>query len=248
MNPEPDKSCLNCDLPVLGKYCHHCGQMSTHEKITFRDTINQFLSASFSLQGPLLSTIKLLVVNPGKVFRDFIEGKRKSYYNPISFFVLLTAIYIIIRVIIGYDPLVGQFENNDHVEGSTFQNTSKEASRYMVNNINYIMIFLVFSIGLMLKLFFRKRYNLAEYTSVGFYISGIYVITGIIFMLAGNYFSFQMGQYQLLLLLVIIFYSTYSLFKRINFGLSLKYLLVSVFSLMLYIGLGFGFSLLIVSI
>lgn len=239
--------CKNCHSNLIGNYCHQCGQTASVGRITFKETFHQFLSSAFSIQGPFFSTIKLLALNPGKVFRDFIAGKRKSYYKPIPLFLLLTAIYLILRVLIDYDPLANQLGNNPPESLSDPQNKSREAARFMVNNINYIMFFLAFSIGLMLKIFFRRRYYLAEYTSIGFYITSMYVLIGIPLMLLNKYLSYQTHQFQLLLLILIISYCCYSLFNRMNFWLFIKYVLVSLLSLMLYIILGFGFSYLVVS-
>jgi hypothetical protein len=243
---EPSQTCLNCDNTIIGEYCHNCGQPATTSRITFKETVSQFLSASFSLEGQLLSTVKQLIINPGVAYRDFIKGKRKSYYKPVSFFVLITALYIIIRLIIGFDPLALQAQNSTPL--SDVDSPQKMAAVFMVKNVNYILLFLVVSIGFMLKIFFRKKYNFTEFASIGFYITGMYILVGILFMLASNYFALDSSKFQLLFLGVLIYYNTYSLFNRMSFGLSLKYLLVSIGSVFLYTMLGFGFSFLVVSL
>lgn len=242
--------CSNCDAAITGKFCARCGQSAAIGRITFKETINEFLSAYFSYEGPLLHTLRWLVLNPGRVFREFIAGKRKQYYKPVSLFVLLTAVYIIIRILIGFDPFgTEEALSSENARIAEIQNRSMMAQRYMVHNINYIMFFLVISIGLMLKVFFSKQYNLAEYTTVGFYIGGLYIFVGTIFMLINKYLSVPLvGQVQLLFLVGLIFYSTYSLFQRWSFWPLTKYLMVSVLSVILYMLLGFGFSYLSVSV
>ena len=37
----------------------------------------------FSVNAPLLVTLKYLCIHPGKLFREFIAGKRKTYYKPV---------------------------------------------------------------------------------------------------------------------------------------------------------------------
>ncbi|NOX46877.1 MAG: DUF3667 domain-containing protein [Chlorobi bacterium] len=44
---------------------------------------------AFALEGPFWLTIKLLFVNPGKLFREYIAGKRKAYYKSVAFFFLI---------------------------------------------------------------------------------------------------------------------------------------------------------------
>ena len=207
--------------------------------------ISLFINLTITIK--IINTIRMLIVNPGKVFRDFFSGKRKPYYKPIPFFILLTAIYLILRTLMDFDPLEGQMVEMGHEDMPEIARRSKEASRFMVNNINNIMFFLVFSIGLILKLFFRKQYNLAEYTTVGFFITGMYIIFGIFSMIASKLAGINLQQIQLLFLFLLIAYSSYSLIQRLSIGALLKYGLVSMLSILFYMIFGFGFSYLVIS-
>lgn len=158
--PASDSTCLNCHQPLLGNFCHHCGQSASVERMTFHDTLSDFFSASFALDGPLLRTTRLLVIQPATILREFTEGRRKSYYKPVAYFVLLTAIYILLRSLIGYDPFnerMDQMQANDQVNTNLLQ----EAGIYMFKNINNILFLLLFGMALSFKLFFPKRFLLA---------------------------------------------------------------------------------------
>lgn len=241
-------TCKNCGAGVLDAYCHHCGQSTSTGRITFRETFQNLLSATFSLEGPLLYTTKTLITNPGKVFREFLEGKRQSYYKPVSFFVVFTAVYIIIRLMLDYDPLEGNLSNEDlqNSRAAEIQTVVSEAARFMVAHINYIMFFAAFSIGLILKMLFSRRYNLAEYTAIGFFITGIYVLCGIIIMLVSKYFDLHLNRFQLLVLFSLIVYSSWSLFKENSVGSITRYFFAGLLSTLLYVILGFGFSILVI--
>jgi len=238
--------CSNCHAKTTGAYCQQCGQTTSIRRITFRETLGDFFSSTFSLEGPLLSTIRLLIVNPGLLLREFISGKRKKYYKPVSFFVVLTAIYLIIRALIQYDPLDRQLP-------PMYENTPpeilrvKKAAYYMVANINNIMLFLVFAIGLNHKLFFRKKYNLAEYVTVGFYLAGIYTLFGTLFMLFRAYVSEIPNQVALPFLIIYLFYSAISFHQKKSVWAMIKYLLLGFFSLAIYMILAMGFSYLMVA-
>lgn len=247
MSSSVSNHCLNCGNPVQGNFCTQCGQSISTGRITFKETFSNFLSSTFSFEGPLLITLHHLFLKPGTLFREFIAGKRKKYYQPVQFYVLLTAVYLIVRALLDYDPLEGRIDFVDE-QGAVVIGKSKEAARFMVDNINNILFFLVFSIAIMLKLLYRKQYNLAEYTSVGLFITGIYLLLSIVMMIAVTLFNFNGYRLQLLVIFLLIGYSTGSLFNKFNFGSILKYLMVSVFSLIGYILLGFGFSFLMVSL
>ncbi|XLS30461.1 DUF3667 domain-containing protein [Flavobacteriaceae bacterium M23B6Z8] len=216
-------------------------------RITFKETVASFLSASFAIEGPFAYTLRGLVTNPGKVFREFFQGKRKTYYKPVAFFVLTSALYIIIKTLINFDPLNGQIAIES--EGEKIPRMlvkTREAARFMVSHINHILIFLVFAIALITKLFFWKKYNLTEYTVVGFFIAGMYILVGIPLMFITKYTSFNSSQIQILLLFVYIMYSILSLFTKRNFTNLAAAFFVGILSIAFYIILGYGFSLAVV--
>ena len=86
------KRCLNYGSSLTGYYCSNCGQSAGVGRISFRNTLSDFFSASFALEGPLMRTIKLMIVNPGELCLEFLEGRRKRYHKPLAFFILLTTI------------------------------------------------------------------------------------------------------------------------------------------------------------
>jgi uncharacterized protein DUF3667 len=227
--------CLNCRNAIQENYCSQCGQPTSTGQITFKETINNFFAITFALEGPLWITIRQLITNPGKLFREYLGGKRKTYYKPVTFFILIAAIYLLLRVLINFDPLEGV--NNDLAElpiKSEVVNRLMEVIRLMEGNINYQLILLIFSIGVSLKLFFRKKYNLAEYTSIGFYITGVYALVRIIAMFFSKFAYVEVDNFELGALILFIFYSSFSLFQKKNLSSVIRYALVSFFSLIFY--------------
>ncbi|MEP0984632.1 DUF3667 domain-containing protein [Ekhidna sp.] len=237
--------CLNCGSKTAENYCINCGQSTSVGRITFRETINDFFSSTFALEGPLFSTIRLLIVNPGKLFREFISGRRKNYYKPVAFFVVLTAVYLILREASGYDPFYGQTQmKRENIPERAVLFVA--ASKFMVANINNILFFLVFSIGLTQKLFFYKKYNLAEYLVVGFFISGIYLLIGMAHILFTVFVIYVNPQINMLLLFLLILYASISFHRNMTFSSAIKHILASLMAVILYVILGYGFSVLMV--
>ena len=152
-----------------------------------------------------------------------------------AFFILVTAVYLIIKALIDFDPLAGESIKNDIEELNAISPRMGEVFRLMSVNINNILFLLVFSIALMLKLFFKKKYNLAEYTSIALFIVGIYTLVKIITMFIGKFALVDMDNIELGILLILVFYSSFSLFEQKHFSSVVKYTLVSFFSLGLYI-------------
>ncbi|MBD80588.1 MAG: hypothetical protein CL840_16860 [Crocinitomicaceae bacterium] len=248
MELENRGKCLNCGFEPTGDFCASCGQSSTVSRITIKETWDHFLSSAFSFEGPLLYTIKQLILSPGAVFREFVGGRRKQYYKPVAFFILTSALYIIVRAIIGFNPLEGAIDPKIDQSTNEVMRNIGVASRFMVDNINNIMFFLVFSLALVFKMFYSKRYNLAEYASMGFYITGIYIQVGILFMLFSQFVFRINNGYQLIFLIFYVIYCTRSLIAESSFLSYLKYVLIALFGILLYMIFGFGFSYLWVSV
>ena len=248
-------NCLNCGAPYKENYCSQCGQATKTGQLTFKETFTNFFAIAFALEGPLWLTIRLLITNPGKLFREYIGGKRKTYYRPVAFFILIAAIYLILRLWINFDPLEGIEDsiNEDLAEFSIKSeviNRLMEVIRLMEGNINYQLILLIFSIALSLKLFFRKKYNLAEYTSIGLYITGVYALVRIIAMFFSKFASVEVDDFEFGALYLFIFYCSFSLFQKKNIGSLLRYAMVSLFSIIFYslFTLATGLFLVIVSL
>lgn len=245
MDNQGKKHCLNCGAELVGDFCHACGQSAKVERLTFVETIRDFFSSSFALEGPLLMTIKMLLVNPGMLFREYVTGKRKKYYKPVAFFVLLTALYIIIRSVIGYDP----FENNP-LPSNVPESRKKliDAAQFMVNNINNILFTLVLSIAIFQKLFFFKRFNFTEYLTMSFYIVGIYIMFGTAVALFSTYIFPLNANINLVFMFILILYNSISLHRSKSFWSILRYPIVSGLSMLGYMTMGYGLSFLIVSL
>lgn len=239
------KSCLNCGAELIGEFCHTCGQSAKVKRLAFLETLQDFFSSSFALEGPLIQTMKMLLVNPGLLFREYVAGKRKKYYRPVAFFILLTAVYLIVRSLINYDPFADNPMTTNVPES---RKKMVEAGHFMVRNINNILFALVLSIAIFQKLFFYRRYNFTEYLTMGFFIVGIYNFFGIVFAIFSTYVYQLSPQVNLVILFSFLLYSNYSLHRERSFWSILRYPLVSVLSIIGYMVMGYGLSFLIVSL
>lgn len=235
-------TCKNCDTPLDGHYCKTCGQRSSIGKITFKETFGDFIDTVFSINAPLWRTLRLLILNPGQLFRQYLAGKRKTYYKPVPFFILTTLVYIILRSLIDYDPMAGVAPQNESIDLTIFY----LAGQFMVANINNILFLFVFSCGLCLKIFFYKRFTFAEYLAISFYLISIYNLLGTLMMFYFKYINAQLKFLPPLIMLFFMVYALISFFKEKKLLVAIKAILVFFLSFFLYVLLGYGLSLFIV--
>ena len=231
--------CKNCNTDLSSNFCSNCGQRSSVNKVTFAETFQDFVDATFSFNAPLIRTTKLLLINPGKLFNDYLNGKRKSYYKPVSFFIITTLIYVIIRSIIDYNPMTTAGVN---VDGKILE----DAGQFMVKNINNIMFLFVFTLAFFLKLLFYKRNSFAEFIAISFYAIGVYTLIGLVSMFFLKHIGQQYKSIPIFIFLFYVLFAFASFFNSKSFATIIKLLFAYFLSFLLYSGFGFLLSLLIV--
>lgn len=86
-------SCLNCQTPLQGSFCHQCGQKSSTHRITFSKFIqHDLIHGLFHLDKGVLYTLRSLLYSPGYAAKSFIEGKRVMHYNIFALFIIVVAL------------------------------------------------------------------------------------------------------------------------------------------------------------
>ncbi len=81
-------ACLNCGTTLLGSHCHSCGQRA-HVHRTLAAFFHDLLHGVLHFEGKTWRTVPLLVWKPGKLTREYIDGKRASYVSPIAMFLFV---------------------------------------------------------------------------------------------------------------------------------------------------------------
>ncbi len=80
-----ESACLNCGTPLIGSNCHTCGQ-AAHVHKTLGAFFHDLLHGVFHFEGKIWRTLPMLVIRPGKLTREYIDGRRASYVSPIALF------------------------------------------------------------------------------------------------------------------------------------------------------------------
>ena len=80
-----EANCLNCGAALSGAFCATCGQHA-HVHRTLAAFFHDFLHGVFHFEGKVWRTLPLLALHPGRLTRDYIDGKRASFVSPIALF------------------------------------------------------------------------------------------------------------------------------------------------------------------
>ena len=245
MVPEEKTTCRNCGEICDNAYCPVCGQRTSVYRVTFKETFHDLADNLFSISAPLPRTLRCLVVDPGKMLRDYLQGKRKQYYKPISFFILTTVFYLFIRWSIDFDIQGIVVSTQTAVEQMGQDNIAK-ARGFMFRNINNLLFFFVFSLSLSLKTFFYRKYALSEYVAVAFYLVGFYSLLTTVNIFYIKYVNPQVQFIAILVMAVYFIYAMVRFFEKRPFWVVVKSFIAYTLAYLSYGFLAFVFSFLVV--
>ena len=127
-----DAECFNCGHPFTGheKFCPECGQANKDKRITFKNFIHEVFNGFISWDSKFWTTFIPLLIKPGKVSRDYIDGKRVRYANPFRFYLTISVLFFLI---------VGVTESYDKFNEFRKGKTKKETINSNINNAKKVL-------------------------------------------------------------------------------------------------------------
>ncbi|MEN5176030.1 DUF3667 domain-containing protein [Brevundimonas diminuta] len=82
---EPHGACADCGAEVTGNFCSNCGQ-AAHVHRTLLHLGEELLHGVMHFDGRLWRTLPLLITNPGRLTREWVQGRRTRYVSPLAMF------------------------------------------------------------------------------------------------------------------------------------------------------------------
>jgi hypothetical protein len=156
-----ESHCLNCQagLAAAQSYCGDCGQRVLHGRLTMHDIGHDLVHAMTHADHSVFALIKGLAFHPGRVARDYVDGKRKKYFGPFAFLFIsvgLASFVILVAGVRWFAPL-----------GDT------SAASFLQKHINLIIVMQAPILAGLCRLFFRgKGLSYAENLVLAAYTSG----------------------------------------------------------------------------
>jgi hypothetical protein len=81
-------TCKNCNTACNGKHCYQCGQKLSTGRITLHSLLHEVFHYFTHVDKGFGYTLKQLIVRPGAMQKEFVEGKRSAHQKPFSMFFL----------------------------------------------------------------------------------------------------------------------------------------------------------------
>jgi len=85
-------TCLNCENVYAGNFCPNCGQKKNTHRLTFKSILHDIPHSVFHVDKGLLHTFIELLIRPGRLLRNYIDGKRVNYFAPFAYLFFMSAV------------------------------------------------------------------------------------------------------------------------------------------------------------
>ena len=229
-------TCLNCGASVTEKYCPHCGQKGTVERLSWQSLLHEVLHFFTHIEHGFIKTTKQLLIRPGFLTKNFLEGKRKGYHKPISFLLIWIAIYLLLT------GLVNKFGNYNKEELGSFFNIGVEVAT-MIDKYRSVMeiLCLPFTCLIGWLIIARPKLNFVEVMVANFYfISVLFIImatrnfVGLVSRINPN--TTLLINLSIIGFIIWLLYAVYDLYSRLHVNwLLLRITIFSVIVVFVYV-------------
>lgn len=85
-----DKTCQNCGYTVEERYCPKCGQENTETRQSFHYLFTHFIEDLVHYDGSFWTTMKYLLLKPGKLTKEYLSGKRQKFVAPVKLYIFVS--------------------------------------------------------------------------------------------------------------------------------------------------------------
>lgn len=193
--------CKNCGGSFEGNFCNHCGQKNyTENDKSIKHLFEEVFHFMTHFEGAFLTTLKTILIHPGRLTVDYCNGIRKKYFKPISFFLFIVILYLIFPLFKGLNPEMDRYkygftgpiiERQINEKTHTDQVSENELSRSFEMKSHTVAKFLLLlliplSAFFISVLFFRKRVlfdNFIIATEINiFYLLALFLILPLVFI------------------------------------------------------------------
>ncbi len=249
-------NCKNCSFEINEKdsFCKECGAQIIRDRITIKKLLSNLL-VTLGWDSYFLITLRHLLYKPEIVFKEYINGTRKKYANPFTFFAI--AIAVSLFVFSQYsEQLIKMFANvslqqtemidsalTDKIKemesGEIFGYKNQDEFNKSIMKFQfkyyYLISFLLLPLYTLIAfLVFRRPYNFGEHLVINTYLQSITTFLGVLLFIFSLLSGFNVLTTGLMILLFFYYSFAYKRLYKLTFGQLLLKILKFIGILLLF--------------
>lgn len=211
--------CKNCNLPLRTDYsfCSNCGAKIIRNRITIRNLWYDFTERFFNVDNTFFKTFKNLFSRPDDVIAGYVNGVRKKYLNPVSYFtiaVTLGGLFVYLcneffPEVLSFEFLYPDVNTLSDADKFGFE-LQKKINSYLFKYQSLFYIAMLPFLALISKLVFinKKQFNFSEhfvlniyaYSHMSIIINTVYILSlwnsKLLYYLSMGNLVFQIGFFS----------------------------------------------------
>jgi len=98
-------NCLNCGTALKGPFCYFCGQPDRNFMRFFPVLLRDLMEDLLDLDSRFIRTMKPLLFKPGRLTRDYMEGRRFRYAPPMRLYIFSSIIFFLLATLLSSDAI-----------------------------------------------------------------------------------------------------------------------------------------------
>lgn len=125
--PEASASCLNCGARLRGQYCGTCGQRSRSRLISLWELVSDAFGDLLEIDSRLWQTLIPLLIRPGRLTYDYLQGKRARFMPPFRMYLVLSLLFFVVAFFDPREELSLLFEPEPEAPAEEAQQRAEDA-------------------------------------------------------------------------------------------------------------------------
>jgi hypothetical protein len=109
--------CLNCGTALQGPFCHYCGQPDRNFMRFFPVLLRELMEDFLDFDSRFMRTMKPLLFRPGKLTRDYLDGRRFRYTPPLRLYIFSSIACFFLAAVVTGDSIVINTDGDEVVTG-----------------------------------------------------------------------------------------------------------------------------------
>lgn len=97
--------CLNCDAVLDGQYCTDCGQRHRTRMITVWELLRDVSDDLLSWDSRLWRSLRPLLLAPGKLTLEYLNGRRTYYTPPLRMYLVLSVLFFLLSNLPSFEDI-----------------------------------------------------------------------------------------------------------------------------------------------